>query len=173
VGVENDGKGERLAAHRADERRRCDQRLGEGWHSEGGGGREGNGGGERGDGLLRGPSVHAEEEKGWRATTACSRPEQRERENGGKGSGYSGAVGRRGKGGPGAGGAWSGGHRGWPDSDGCGRLPTTWNRGREGERGVRRCGWRVGRLRGVGPSCREREREREREVREGDKWGRL
>jgi hypothetical protein len=38
VGVENDGKGARLAAHRADERRwRCGQFLGEGRRSEGGG----------------------------------------------------------------------------------------------------------------------------------------
>jgi hypothetical protein len=35
----------------------------------------------------------------------------------------------------GLGGAWSGGHRGRPNNGGRGRLPMTWNRGREGERG--------------------------------------
>jgi hypothetical protein len=61
-----------------------------------------------------------------------------------------------GKGGPDVGGARSGGHCGRPDNDGHGRLPATWNRGREGV-----AGWHVGWLTG-GPSHRERERERER-----------
>jgi hypothetical protein len=40
-----------------------------------------------------------------------------------------------GKGGLGVGGAWSGGSCGHLDSGGRGRQPTTWNRGREGQRG--------------------------------------
>jgi hypothetical protein len=40
-----------------------------------------------------------------------------------------------GEGGPGTGGTWSGGCHGRPYSGGRGRLPVTWNRGREGERG--------------------------------------
>jgi hypothetical protein len=47
--VENDGRGARLAAHRADERRlRCGQLSGEGWCSDGGG-PAARGGGEGGD----------------------------------------------------------------------------------------------------------------------------
>jgi hypothetical protein len=49
VGVENDGRGARLAALRADERwKRCDQLLGEGRRSEAGGPMA-RGGGEGGD----------------------------------------------------------------------------------------------------------------------------
>jgi hypothetical protein len=101
VGAKNDGKGARLAIHRADERQRwCGQISGEGWPSKGGGGREGNGGGERGDGLLWGPLVRAEKEKGGRAPAARFRSERRERMGG---SGYSGAGWRRGEGGSGHG----------------------------------------------------------------------
>jgi hypothetical protein len=86
-----------------------------------------------------------------------------------RGSGYSGATWRRGKGGPGVGGTWLGGRRGRPDNGRHGRLPATWNRGREGERvsdGV------AGMCAGSGVWGPAAGRERE-QVREGDRWGRL
>jgi hypothetical protein len=80
--------------------------------------------------------LHGKKEmEGGRRRFSFGLSRERERERTG-GLGYSGVVWRTGKGGPGVGGARSGNRYSRPNSGGHGRLPATWNRGSEGERGV-------------------------------------